>query len=372
MPMRVGVPRDEVELDAALSEPDDATRAALAALDGDILILGAGGKMGPTLARMARRALDNIGASRSGTNSRRVIAVSRFSNASAAAELESCGVEIVRADLSDPDAYRRIPRAQSVVWMVGQKFGTTGDPVGTWTQNVAAAAFGAEHCAGSRVVCFSSGNVYARGPLERGGSVESDALLPDGEYAATCIGRERMFESASRRLQFPLLLYRLFYACDLRYGVVTDIALRVLRGETISLATPAANVIWQGDANRLALRSLAIAAAPAVPLNVTGPIVSVRDIAERVAAHLGVRVEFATPLTKHTATDGVAATDDLATPVAGTVPDVLLANTDTLQRLLPFDALPLDTLCRWSADWVKSGNRTLSKPTKFDVRDGKY
>ena len=238
--------------------------------------------------------------------------------------------------------------------MVGQKFGTTGDPVGTWTHNVAAATFGAEHCAGSRVVCFSSGNVYARGPLARGGSVETDTLLPDGEYAASCIGRERVFESAARRLDFPLMLYRLFYACDLRYGVVTDIALKILRGETISLATPAANVIWQGDANRLALRALRVAARPPLTLNVTGAVFRVQDIAVRIAQRLSTEAHF---------TD--VGRDDAS-------PDVLLANTDALRRTLAYDALPLDTLCQWAADWVQCGYRVLGKPTKFDERDGKY
>lgn len=346
-------PQSGDELEELLSRPDNATRDALRALPGDILILGAGGKMGPTLARMARRALDDNGAPRAGANARRVIAVSRFSSANAATALASHGVEIVRADLADPSAYRALPHAANIVWMVGQKFGTTGDPVGTWTQNVSAAAFGAEHCRTARVVCFSSGNVYARGPRLRGGSIESDALVPDGEYAASCIGRERMFESAARRLNFPLLLYRLFYACDLRYGVVTDIAIKVLRGEPISLATPAANVIWQGDANRLALRALAAAQSPSVAVNVTGPVASVKDIALHIAATLQCDVNF---------------TGD----VGDASPDTLLANTDLLKEMLPHDAMPVRTLCEWAARWVQSGQQLLSKPTKFDVRDGKY
>ncbi|MEP6836224.1 MAG: epimerase [Gemmatimonas sp.] len=352
--MRVDAPSNEMQLEEHLSRPDDATRSALGALDGDVLILGAGGKMGPTLARMTRRALDDIGARRIGPNARRVIAVSRFSSATAAAQLESHGVATVRADLSDPASYPRLPRAQNVLWMVGQKFGTTGDPVGTWTHNVAAATFGAEHCAGSRVVCFSSGNVYARGPLARGGSIESDTLAPDGEYAASCIGRERVFESAARRSNFPLMLYRLFYACDLRYGVVTDVALKVLRGDTISLETPAVNVIWQGDANRLALRALTVAQSPALALNVTGAIVNVHEIATRVAERLKRDVQFVG-----------AAPDSVA-------PDALLANTNALRATLPYDALPIETLCDWAADWVTAGNHVLSKPTKFDVRDGQY
>ncbi|MBC8086728.1 MAG: NAD(P)-dependent oxidoreductase [Phycisphaerae bacterium] len=340
----------EDDLEERLSRPDDATRDALRNIDGDVLILGAGGKMGPTLARMARRALDDTGQAARG---RRVIAVSRFSNTAAAARLEGFGIEIVRADLSDPRAYAKLPAARNAVWMVGQKFGTTGDPVGTWTQNVAAAAFGAEFCAGARVVCFSSGNVYPRSPRTGAGSTENDALRPDGEYAASCIGRERMFESASRRLGFPLVLYRLFYACDLRYGVVTDIALRILRGEPVSLATPGANIIWQGDANRLALRALGIAASPAIALNVTGPIVSVREIAQRLANAMEKGVEF------------VDSDDDPNT-------QTLLADTTQLRERLPFDGMTLDELCVQAARWILGGHPVLGKPTKFDARDGKF
>lgn len=343
-------PQNEFALDELLSRPDDATRDALRALTGDILVLGAGGKMGPTLARMARRALDDIGAPRNGAARRRVIAVSRFSNERAALALEADGVETIRADLTSPDAVRALPRADNVVWMVGQKFGTTGDPVGTWAHNVAAAVYGADHCEGARTVCFSSGNVYARSDVEGAGSRESDALAPDGDYAASCVGRERVFEAAARRLTFPLALYRLFYACDLRYGVVTDIALRVARGIPVSLTTAAVNVIWQGDANRLALRALGAATVPAVALNVTGPIVSVHNIAERVAMHLGTTALF----------EGEPASE------------ALVANTERLHTVLPFDALSLDTLCAWAASWVHAGGTLLNKPTRYDVRDGKF
>ena len=168
---------------------------------------------------------------------------------------------VVRADLSDPRAVAALPDAPNVIWMAGQKFGTTGDPVGTWTQNVVASVHAAERYAGSRIVCFSTGNVYGPTRVSLGGSREDDALKPDGEYAASCVGRERVFESVARRTGSPLLLYRLFYACDLRYGVVTEIALKVLRGEPVSLATGYANVIWQGDANRLALRALGVGGA---------------------------------------------------------------------------------------------------------------
>lgn len=273
-------PTSEDSLEARLAAPDEETVAALEQLDGDIVILGAGGKMGPTVARMARRALHD--------RTRRVIAVSRFSDAAAAAQLETDGVEVIRADLADPRAVALLPFAPNVVWMAGQKFGTTGDPVGTWTHNVVASVHAAERYAGARIVCFSTGNVYGRSTVSRGGSQEGDALIPDGEYAASTIGRERVFESVARRTGSPLLLYRLFYACDLRYGVVTEIARRVLEGEPVDVTTGWVNVIWQGDANRLALRGLLVANNPALALNVTGPMVRVRELAECIGTHAGV------------------------------------------------------------------------------------
>lgn len=335
-------PSDESSLDARLSLPDEATIAALDALDGDVLVLGAGGKMGPTLARMARRALHD--------KSRRVIAVSRFTDPGAASALESFDIQTIRADLSDPRSLAQLPDAANVIWMAGQKFGTTGDPVGTWTQNVVASVHAAERYAGSRIVCFSTGNVYGPTPVSAGGSREGDALKPDGEYAASCVGRERVFESVSRRGQSSLLLYRLFYACDLRYGVVTEIALKVLSGAPVSLATGYANVIWQGDANRLALRALGIASNPSVALNVTGPVVPVREVAERVGRVAGMAPVF----------EGQESSD------------ALTANVDTLNARLPYHALPLDTLCAWAVTWIKSNGRLLNKPTKFEVRDGRF
>jgi nucleoside-diphosphate-sugar epimerase len=336
-------PLDERSLEDTLSTPDDATIAALAELDGDVMVLGAGGKMGPTVARMARRALAD-------DTRRRVIAVSRFADANVAASLEASGVHIIRADLSDPRDVASLPDAANVLWMAGQKFGTTGDPVGTWTQNVVASVHAAERYAGARIVCFSTGNVYGSSSVAAGGSTEDAPLAPDGDYAASCVGRERVFASVARRTQSPLLLYRLFYACDLRYGVVTDIALKVLRGEPIALATAYANVIWQGDANRLALRSLGVADMPPVALNVTGPLVPVREIAERVGHAANVSPIF----------DG----DEGG--------DALIAATSRLHALLPHEPLPLDTLCAWAVEWIRSNGRLLGKATRFEVRDGKF
>jgi len=335
-------PTTEDSLESRLAAPDEETVAALEQLDGDVIILGAGGKMGPSLARMARRAIAD--------RSRRVIAVSRFSDAAAAAQLEAHGVEVLRADLADPRAVATLPDTAKVIWMAGQKFGTTGDPVGTWTHNVVASVHAAERYAGSRIVCFSTGNVYGRSAVAHGGSFEGDALVPDGEYAASTIGRERVFESVARRTGSPLLLYRLFYACDLRYGVVTEIARRVLEGEPVDVTTGWVNVIWQGDANRLALRGLLMANNPALALNVTGPMVRVRELAERIGAHAGVSPQF----------------------IGEEQSDALIGNVDRLAEYLPYTALPLDTLCAWAVAWIRQGGRLLSKPTKFEVRDGRF
>jgi nucleoside-diphosphate-sugar epimerase len=344
----------EALLEDQLSLPDEATIAALAALHGDVMILGAGGKMGPTVARMARRAITDA--------SRRVIAVSRFGDASVVARLREAGVETIQADLSDPRAVAALPFTQNVVWMAGQKFGTAGDPVGTWTQNVVASVHAAERFAGARIVCFSTGNVYGSSVIADGGSRESDALHPEGEYAVSCMGRERVFTSITRRTGSPLLLYRLFYACDLRYGVVTDVALKVLSGTPIDLTTSHVNVIWQGDANRLALRALAQASAPAVALNVTGPIVTVREIAECVGRAAGVAPVFVA--------DAGADTGVVAGLEVGR--RALVANVDALSAAMPYVAMPFETLCGWAVEWIRADGRLLNKPTQFEVRDGTF
>lgn len=338
--------RQEGLLEDRLSMPDSATIEALDALDGDLIVLGAGGKMGPTVCRMARRAI--------GDPSRRVIAVSRFGDTAVVERLHAAGVVTIKADLSDPRAVAALPFADSVVWMAGQKFGTSGDPIGTWTQNVVASVHAAERFAGSRIVCFSTGNVYGPSRVADGGSKETDALRPDGEYAASCVGRERVFESVTRRTGSPLLLYRLFYACDLRYGVVTDVALKVMGGLAIDLAAMPVNVMWQGDANRLALRALGQASTPAVTLNVTGPLVTVREIAEFVGAAGGI-----TPVFVSKERDDVSG-------------HALVANIDALARSMPYEAMPLETLCGLAVEWIRAGGRLLNKPTKFEVRDGKF
>ena len=335
-------PRDEDDLDERLSRPCSSLAAVLSTVPGDLVILGAGGKMGPSLARMARRA----------DPARRIIAVSRWSDATKAAALRAFGVETVEADLLDPRALAALPSAPNVVFMAGQKFGTTGSPATTWAMNAAVPAFVAERYAGARTVVFSTGNVYALTPPSSGGSLEDDPPQPNGEYANSCLARERLFGAAAARHGSPIAIVRLNYANDLRYGVLTDLAARLLRREPIDLRMSHVNVIWQGDANALALAALARAASPEpFVVNVAGPVVlRVADLARALARRLDVPADF-------TGEEGA---------------DALLSNASRMSRLTGDPLLPLDTLLDWVAAWVGSGGRLLGKPTGFERRDGRF
>jgi nucleoside-diphosphate-sugar epimerase len=335
-------PRDEDELEERLSRPSDALTASLAAAPGDVLVLGAGGELGPALSGMARRA----------DPSRRVIAVSRWSNRRAAEALEAHGVETLSADLLSPRELAALPDAPNLVFMAGQKFGTTGDPAATWAMNAAVPAFVAERFAGARTVVFSTGNVYPLTPPARGGSRETDPAAPVGEYAFSCLARERIFGAAAARHRTPVSIVRLNYAHDLRYGVLTDLALRIARGVPIDLAMGYVNVIWQGDANAFALAALARATAsdPFV-VNVAGPeTLRVADLARALGARLGVEPVF-------TGTEGA---------------DALLSNASRMRELLDHPLLPVGTLLDWVASWVRGGGPLLGKPTSFERRDGRF
>lgn len=339
---RAAAPRTEAELEQALSRPSPALAAALAKVPGDLIVLGAGGKMGPSLARLAKRADPD----------RRVIAASRWSDAAAAGALEAEGVEIARADLLDPRALAALPEAPNVVFMAGQKFGTAGDPSRTWAMNAAVPAFVAERYAGARTVVFSTGNVYALTPVAHGGSRETDPLAPVGEYAWSCLARERIFTAAAQRHLTPTAIVRLNYAHDLRYGVLSDLATRILAGEPIDLATGYVNVIWQGDANAFALAALVHASAPSpFIVNVAGPdVLRVADLAQALGARLGTPVKL----------------------VGRESDDSLLSDSSRMRLLLADPPLPLDTLLDWVAAWVGRGGRLLGKPTKFEQRDGRF
>ena len=320
-------------------------RAALERCPGDVIVLGAAGKMGPSLARMLRRALDELG-SREG-----VTAVSRFSSGTAEAELRGAGVATIRCDLLDRAAVARLPDAPNVIFMAGQKFGTGGAPATTWAMNTIVPAIAAERFAGSRIVAFSTGNVYPLTPVAAGGARETDPLGPIGEYAQSCVGRERVFEYYAARDGTRVALVRLNYAIALRYGVLTDIALRVWRGEPVPLDMGHVNVIWQGDANAQAIACLAHAASPPFVINVTGPdVLPVRRVAERLGGLLGRPPRFA----GHEA------------------PDALLSKTDKAIRLFGPPAVGVDTLLEWTGDWVRRGAPLLGKPTRFEARDGSF
>jgi nucleoside-diphosphate-sugar epimerase len=338
-------PRTEEQLESALSAPTPGVIDALRASPGDIIILGAGGKMGPSLARMVQRAAATL------EDGRRIFAVSRFGDRSTEDGLKAAGVETIRADLLDRRAVDRLPDAPNVIFMAGQKFGTSAAPAVTWAMNVLVPAHTAGRYAASRIVAFSTGNVYPLTPVHAGGSSESDAPAPVGEYAQSCLGRERMFEFHCQRSGGALGLIRLNYAGALRYGVLTDLALAVRDGTPIDLTMGYVNVIWQGDANAMALRALAHASQPPFVINVTGPeLLSVRD----VALTLGERLRRAPKF------------------VGTEAPDALLSNASRAMALFGPPRVPARTLIDWTAGWIAGGGATLGKPTKFQARDGGF
>ena len=336
-------PRSDAELEERLSRPPSSLAALLAETPGDVLVLGAGGKMGPSLARMVKR----------GDPGRRVIAVSRWTEGGVVPRaLRDDGIETPRADLLDAADLARLPDAANVVFMAGQKFGTAADAAATRAMNVEMPAAVARRFAGARTVVFSTGNVYALTPPSLGGARETDEPSPVGPYAASCLEREARFADAAARFGSPVSIVRLNYAHDLRYGVLTDIARRLMAHEAVDVRMGWVNVIWQGDANAMALASLARASQPEPWIvNVAGPaLLRVADVARALAARLGTDARF----------EGEEA------------PDALLSNAARMRELLDHTLLPVDTLLDWVADWVARGGTLLDKPTKFERRDGQF
>jgi nucleoside-diphosphate-sugar epimerase len=333
------------ELETLLSEPTPGVIAALGRLDGDIVVLGAGGKMGPTLARMAKRASDQAG------SKRRVIGVSRFTAAEEQRKLQAHGVETIRCDLLDEQAVQRLPDAANVVFMTGMKFGSTGQEALTWAMNAHVPSIVCTKYRKSRIVAFSTGNVYGLVPATSGGSREGDSLSPVGEYAMSCLGRERIFEHFSRALGIPMVLIRLNYACEPRYGVLVDLAQRVWRGEPIDLNMGYFNIIWQGDANAMALQAFDLVAAPPTIINVTGPeVLLVRDVARRLG-----EIMHKTPA--------------LVGQEAATA---LLSNAGYALELFGRPRVDAEQLLCWIEDWIMRDGPTLNKPTHFESREGKF
>ena len=345
---RLPLPRTEAELEELLSRPDAGAVRALAQHRGDVLVLGVGGKMGPSLARMLRRAADDAdGAS----TARRIIGVSRFSSPAARAALESAGIETIACDLLEADAVRALPDAPNIVYMAGQKFGTRDAPSATWATNTGAPTLVTSRFTRSRVVAFSTGNVYPLTAVASGGSREIDAPAPVGEYAASCLGRERIFEHLAARHRSPVAIVRLNYAIDLRYGVLVDIALAVHRGEPVDLRMGHVNVIWQGDANARAIACLAHAAAPPFVVNVTGTeVLGVRHLAMQFGERFGREPRF----------------------TGEEAPDALLSDTGVMQRTLGRPLVSVDWMVDAVAGWIADGNPLLGKPTSFQTRDGRF
>ncbi len=338
-------PLDVAALDELLSRPAKSVVESLGRLEGDIIVLGAAGKMGPTLTRMAQRA------SREAGRSRRVIAVSRFSDPMERDKLNDWGIETITGDLLDESFLARLPDAANVVFMAGMKFGSSGKQALTWQMNTVLPARVASRYAGSRIAAFSTGNVYGMTPLHGGGSVEEDEPRPQGEYAMSCLGRERAFEHAAMSRRTPVAILRLNYATELRYGVLVDLAQKIMAGKAIDLSMSMANVIWQGDANAWALQSLEAATSPAVVLNLAGPEqVSIERVCRQLGEHMGLTPQFT----------GVPSGE------------AILSNGQRVHRMYGYPRVPVDLLIDWVARWVKQGGATLGKPTKFEVRDGRF
>lgn len=338
-------PGSLTELEEALSRPDDLVLAALTATPGDVLVIGAGGKMGPSLARMVRRAQKAL------KSDSQTIAVSRWSSPDVRQQLEAEGVRTLTADVGDPRSLASLPMAPNVIFMAGQKFGTQDAPGQTWFTNVVVPALVVDRFSASRIVAFSTGNVYPLTRVHGGGSKESDALAPVGEYAMSCLGRERVLERAATTHGTRISILRLNYAVDLRYGVLVDLAMKILAHQPIDLAMGYVNCIWQRDANAIALRALADSDSPPWIVNVTGPdTLSVRSVALALGVRLGV--------------------EPLLTGIEA--PDALLSNTQRMRERYDATLLPVDTLVEWVAEWVRQGGVTSGKATRYDVRTGAF
>jgi nucleoside-diphosphate-sugar epimerase len=335
----------EAQLESYLSEPTAEVIAAVAALEGDILILGVGGKMGPTLAKQAKRAIDRAGIAK------KVIGVSRFSTPGVQEGLHEAGIETITADLLSEDSLRNLPDTQNVILMAGRKFGATGNESLTWAMNGYMPGRVAEKFRTSRLVVFSTGNVYPLTPVYHGGATENSTVAPVGEYAQSCLSRERICSYFSSQFGTPMAILRLNYAIDLRYGILLDIAEKAYAEEVISLQMGNVNVIWQGDANAVALRAFAHCQSPPLVLNVTGSeTVSIRYLASCFGAIFNKSPRF----------EG----EEAAT--------ALLSNASRCHQLFGYPRISLGQMIERVAEWVRIGGTTLRKPTYFEVRDGKF
>ena len=335
----------EQKLNNLLTTPSESLISDIASLEGDIMILGAGGKMGPTLCILAKNAIRAAGIEK------KVIAVSRFSDVETASLLTENDVEIISCDLLQPGALEKLPDVENIIFMAGKKFGTDGNEFATWAMNVWLPSRVAERFSNSRFVVFSSGNLYPKVTISSGGATEKIPVDPVGEYCMSCLGRERMFEYAAKTYGTRIALFRLNYAIDLRYGVLYDIANKVLTDTPIDETTPSFNCIWQRDANEVAIRLLKYASTEVFTLNVTGPeTASVRNTANIFGKLFGKVPHF-----------------------IGTPSDTAyISNAGEMFRLFGYPSISLNTMIEWQAQWLKDGGRVLNKPTHFEERKGSY
>jgi nucleoside-diphosphate-sugar epimerase len=339
------VTSDDTVLEELLSRPTSTVVDAVRALDGDLLILGAGGKMGPSLARLARRALEQAGVRR------RVIAVARFSDAPLRSLLDAEGIETIACDLFDREQVARLPDVANLIYMVGQKFGTTGDESRTWAINAYLPGMIAERFSHAKIVAFSTGNVYPLTSVDGPGPSESAAIGPVGEYAQSALARERVLEFFSRRSSTPMAILRLNYAVEPRYGVLRDVADRVFGRRPVNVTTGWVNLIWQRDANAIALLALSHGSVPPLVLNVTGkPAHAVRWLAEQFGRRWGVEPEF----------EGIEA------------PTALLSDASRMETLFGPPEVGIEEMIERVAAWVEAGGRSLGKLTYFEARDGRF
>jgi len=334
----------EAERETALTTPSDALIRQMKGMAGTLMIVGAGGKMGPTLAVLAARAVAASG------SKLKIIAVSRFSDPAQKEWLQARNISTISADLLDDGDVKELPDADFVVSLAGKKFGTSVDPSETWAVNCLASASVCKRFRGSSIVALSTGNVYPVVALDSGGSNEDDALIATGEYSAAAIGRERVLQYFATHQGVKIAIIRLNYAVDMVYGVLMDIGRKVMEGEPIDLQMGYLNCIWQGDANEAVLRLLPHVQSPANVYNLSGPLLSVKKIALEFGDHLKIAPQFS----------GVEKNG------------ALLTNSSKLNRLLGEPATPISTVIRWTAQWLKNNGRSLGKPTKFEVSDGKY
>jgi len=336
---------DEARLDDVLTTPSQALSKYITQLESPLIILGAGGKMGPTLAALAQRA------AKKANHLLEVVAVSRFSDPAAKNWLEERQVKTIAVDLMDSNSWEDLPHSNNVINLVGQKFGTTGNPGQTWAINTIVPTSACQRYKGAHIVALSTGCVYPMLPIDSGGATEETPLEPVGEYVNACLARERIHEFHSAQNETPMTLVRLNYAIDLRYGVLFDIASRIYAGEPVDISMGYFNCIWQGDANDMIIRSLALSQTPARPLNVTGQeILSTKEIALQLGRLMNREPKF----------EGSEGSTSW------------LNNASRAFAELGTPPTSLDTMLGWTASWVQSGGRSLGKPTHFEVRDGKY